>query len=84
MKKQELIHYHGLLVQLHNYLEETNETSIEIPEYDTLGATPVAIHVGKGQHEDAVFALSEGLADYSSTEAEIANARPLGPVPADD
>jgi hypothetical protein len=81
MKKEELIHTHALLAELRNHIARTDDTSINVPEYDAMSVNPVAIHLGKGQHEDAVFALANGLAAYESPTVE---ATATAVAPADD
>jgi hypothetical protein len=61
MKKQELIHLHGLLAQVQNHYEETEGTTVEHDEYATLGVKPTSIHKSKTDHKNAVFALAKGI-----------------------
>ena len=61
MKKQELIHLHGLLAQVQNHYEEETDNSVEHDEYDSLGVQPTAIHKSKTDHKAAVFALAKGI-----------------------
>ena len=61
MKKQELIHLHGLLAQVEEHYE--NETGAEVTheEYTSLGVRPTSIHKSKTDHKDAVFAIADGI-----------------------
>jgi hypothetical protein len=63
MKKQELIHLHGLLAQVQNHYERTEDTEVEHGEYASLGVKPTSIHKSKTDHKAAVFALADGLTD---------------------
>ena len=60
MKKQELIHLHSLLSEVHVQCEKWNK-SFEIKEYESLGIKPTSIHKSKTDHKDAVFKLAEGI-----------------------
>jgi hypothetical protein len=61
MKKQELIHLHGLLAEISNDLEEYTGTEPALEEYEELGARPTSIHKSKTDHKAAVFALARGI-----------------------
>jgi len=61
MKKQELIHLHGLLAQVQNHFEQETGTTVEHDEYATLGVQPTSIHKSKTDHKAAVFALARGI-----------------------
>lgn len=67
MRKQELVYVHGLLVGLRDFYEERTGESIDTPEYDAMTVRPTSIHRGKADHEAAVFALSEALAEQMGT-----------------
>jgi hypothetical protein len=67
MRKQELVYVHGLLVCLRDCYEARTDESIDTPEYDAMAIRPTSIHRGKGDHEAAVFALSEALAGQIGT-----------------
>jgi hypothetical protein len=67
MKKQELIHLHGLLAEVGNHYEETMDAELGLDEYDTLGVRPTSIHRSKTDHKDAVFALIDGITDEMET-----------------
>ena len=67
MRKQELVYVHGLLVCLRDFYEERTGEPIPTPEYDAMEVTPASIHRGKAEHEAAVFALSEALAERMGT-----------------
>ena len=47
MKKQELIHLHGLLAEVGNYYEAEHNTEVNLEEYDSLGVRPTSIHKSK-------------------------------------
>ena len=63
MRKQELVYVHGLLVGLRDFYEERTGEPVPTPEYDAMAVRPTSIHRGKAEHEAAVFALSEALAE---------------------
>lgn len=62
MKKQELIHLHGLLRQVQEEYEEKTGDVIEHDEYDTLGVKSTSIHKSKTDHKNAVLTLSQDIA----------------------
>ncbi|PSP91227.1 MAG: metal-binding protein [Halobacteriales archaeon SW_8_66_22] len=68
MKKQELIHLHGLLAQVQNHYEEQTGNTVEHDRYTTLGVQPTSIHKSKTDHKDAVFALADGITSEMSDE----------------
>jgi len=61
MKKQELIHLHGLLAEVCNNYESRTGIPVERDEYESLGVRPTSIHKSKTDHKAAVFALTEGI-----------------------
>ena len=61
MKKQELIHLHGLLAQVQNYYEAESGATVEHDEYAELGVKPTSIHKSKTDHKEAVFAIVDGI-----------------------
>ncbi|WP_247004037.1 UPF0058 family protein [Halosolutus gelatinilyticus] len=61
MKKQELIHLHGLLAEVSNQCAEWNDCQIDLEEYESLGIRPTSIHKSKTDHKAAVFALAGGI-----------------------
>ncbi len=74
MKKQELIHLHGLLAEVSNHCEMANDVTIDLEEYHDLGIKPTSIHKSKTDHKDAVFAIATGIT--SQLEAEEREATP--------
>lgn len=76
MKKQELIHLHGLLAEVSNHYEQ-NAGSPDLEEYESLGVRPTSIHRSKTDHKAAVFSLASGITgdiDAESQEAVTAQA----------
>ncbi|SFC37137.1 hypothetical protein SAMN05444422_107244 [Halobiforma haloterrestris] len=61
MKKQELIHLHGLLAEVSNQCAEWEDCEIDLDEYESLGIRPTSIHKSKTDHKAAVFALASGI-----------------------
>ncbi|AEN06087.1 UPF0058 family protein [Halolamina sp.] len=76
MKKQELIHLHGLLAELQNNSDAAGEMPSD--EYRELGVQPTSIHRSKTDHKAAVFALIHSITD----EFEDGSAEPV-PATAD-
>jgi hypothetical protein len=75
MKKQELIHLHGLLAQVQDHYEEQTGNEVEHDRYATLGVQPTSIHKSKTDHKDAVFALIQSITDeFDSEETERVSA----------
>jgi hypothetical protein len=71
MKKQELIHLHGLLAEVCEHHEQRTGTPVEHEEYDAHGVRPTSIHKSKTDHKAAVFALASGLtAELTRADAE--------------
>ena len=68
MKKQELIHLHGLLAQVQNHYEQETGDTVNHDEYATLGVQPTSIHRSKTDHKAAVFALARGITSEMETE----------------
>ncbi|WP_227357640.1 UPF0058 family protein [Haladaptatus salinisoli] len=61
MKKQELIHLHGLLSEVRNKLNQKNSSPIDIPAYETQDTRPTSIHHSKEDHRKAVLTLCDGI-----------------------
>ncbi|QLG26750.1 UPF0058 family protein [Halorarum halophilum] len=60
MKKQELIHLHGLLAEVRSECE-ARDADLDLTEYETLGVKPTSIHKSKTDHKAAVFKLAGGI-----------------------
>jgi hypothetical protein len=61
MKKQELIHLHGLLSEVHTQMEAWEDEELDISEYEAMGVRPTSIHRSKTDHKAAVFEIAEGI-----------------------
>ncbi|MFC4550948.1 MULTISPECIES: UPF0058 family protein [Halorussus] len=61
MKKQELIHLHGLLAEVGNYYEAECNSAVNLDEYESLGVRPTSIHKSKTDHKAAVFAMAKAI-----------------------
>lgn len=61
MKKQELIHLHGLLDEVRSQCEEWDDEEMDLTEYRDLGVQPTSIHRSKTDHKAAVFKLANGI-----------------------
>ncbi|WP_254863676.1 UPF0058 family protein [Halovivax gelatinilyticus] len=70
MKKQELIHLHGLLAEVSNQCSTWENCSIDLGEYESLGIRPTSIHKSKTDHKDAVFALAGGITEHMTGSEE--------------
>lgn len=70
MKKQELIHLHGLLAEVCNHYEQLAECEVEHVKYSDLGVRPTSIHKSKTDHKAAVFALADGITEEMESETE--------------
>ena len=71
MKKQELIHLHGLLAEVRKHHEARSGKSADYDSYESLGVRPTSIHQSKTDHKAAVFALADGITtDMRRTESE--------------
>jgi hypothetical protein len=75
MKKQELIHLHGLLAEVGNFYEAQADTTLDLSEYEATGVRPTSIHHSKTDHKDAVFALAGDITRGMSEEREAVPAR---------
>ena len=75
MKKQELIHLHGLLAQVRDHYEETVGEEVDHERYTELGVKPTSIHKSKTDHKAAVFAIADGItSEFGEDEAERVSA----------
>lgn len=59
MRKQELIHLHGLLLEVQKHCTPEADLSV----YESLGIGPTSIYRHKNEHRKAVFALMEAIMD---------------------
>ena len=69
MKKQELIHLHGLLAEVTTHCESYDGLTLDLETYRSLGIRPTSIHQSKTDHKAAVFALAEGITETIASEA---------------
>ena len=70
MKKQELIHLHGLLAEVCNHCETHDGAKVNLDEYESLGVRPTSIHKSKTEHKAAVFALAGGITSHVDAARE--------------
>lgn len=69
MKKQELIHLHGLLAEVSkHYAKQGGQLTLD--DYETLGVRPTSIHKSKTDHKAAVFALAKSITEELEPEAK--------------
>lgn len=64
MRKQELIHLHGLVTEVKKYCTQEADLS----EYESLGTGASSIYRGKDEHREAIFVLLEAITDELSHE----------------
>jgi hypothetical protein len=76
MKKQELIHLHGLLAQVQNHYEQETGEAVDHDRYTALGVQPTSIHKSKTDHKEAVFALAKGITSEMSEREETERVTP--------
>lgn len=76
MKKQELIHLHGLLAEVGNFYEECESDAIPLGKYENLGVRPTSIHKSKTDHKAAVFALAGGITTALTENEETETVAP--------
>jgi hypothetical protein len=62
MRKQELLHVHGLLGEVRSHVEERTTGSIETSGYDEIDTRPTSIQRSKSDHEEAVLTLADDIA----------------------
>jgi hypothetical protein len=61
MKKQELIHLHGLLSEVRTQIEVWDDSELEMSGYESMGVRPTSIHRSKTDHKAAVFEIANGI-----------------------
>lgn len=59
MRKNELLHVHGLLSELVDFCGEDGDLDIDLEAYHETETRPTSISHAKAEHEDAVFALAD-------------------------
>lgn len=69
MKKQELIHLHGLLAQVQQYYQRQTDQTVDTAQYAAVGVQPTSIHRSKAAHQDAVVTLSQCLTAAMADDA---------------
>ncbi|WP_440010545.1 UPF0058 family protein [Halomicrococcus sp. SG-WS-1] len=72
MKKQELIHLHGLLAEIHEEYEIRRGEPLDLSSYESIGVKPTSIHRSKTAHKEAMFALADELTDAMDDEQRVA------------
>lgn len=83
MRKQELLHVHGLLAQVRRFRGERLDEEIDAPGYEKLQLRPNAVHVSKQRHETAVFALAAALSGSGEGPPSGGSTETTGKVEAD-
>ncbi|SIR72478.1 hypothetical protein SAMN05421858_3439 [Haladaptatus litoreus] len=71
MKKQELIHLHGLLSEVRDRFERQTDSPLDFSNYTNQTTRPTSIHHSKNDHREAVLTLANGLTtEMEDTESE--------------
>jgi len=70
MKKQELIHLHGLLAEVSADVETHFGSELDLSTYEEMGVRPTSIHKSKTDHKAAVFALARGITEDMGEDVE--------------
>jgi hypothetical protein len=79
MRKQELVHLHGLLVEITQSLVDQGAVSQAVwHEYDALDINAYSIHVQKGSHEEAVLLLATVLGEALAQPTQEQSAASYG------
>lgn len=80
MRKNELLHFHSLLLTLvQGYDERGQLPEGALTEYRKIGVTPMSIQASRDDHEAAVLELSSVLAELA--ESTEPSAQPVGSDP---
>lgn len=69
MRKQELIHLHGLLTQVQDYYLRETGRDIDMSDYEDVGVQSTSIHKSKSDHKEAVSALGDCIIADMEDEA---------------
>lgn len=67
MRKQELIHLHGLFEEVSEYWPQ----EVDLTEYESLGVGASMIDRRKHEHEQAIFALADAITDDFEHERTV-------------
>jgi hypothetical protein len=70
MKKQELIHLHGLLAEVEKQCSAWHDGTIDLSAYEEMGVRPTSIHKSKTDHKAAVFQLANDITSSLDTSEE--------------
>ncbi|WP_266081777.1 UPF0058 family protein [Haladaptatus caseinilyticus] len=71
MKKQELIHLHGLLSEVRTRFETKTDSESDFSSYDEQKTRPTSIHHSKNDHRNAVLTIADDLtANMMKTESK--------------
>lgn len=82
MRKQELIHTHGLLKQIADTFADEDELSDSaLADYRSLKTSPTSIHASKTDHKNAVFELLDAVADSCEEDDEETTTEAPAPTP---
>lgn len=70
MRKQELIHLHGLFAEVTLYFEHREDATLSLQEYRSLNVNPRSLHHSKEEHKTAVFELVDAIEGEIVTETK--------------
>lgn len=76
MNKHELVHLHGLLVEVTRYCRTADDVRLDLERYRAIGTHPHAVHHSKAHHEAAVVALLRDLTTSLGDESRELEAAP--------
>ncbi|MFP4038573.1 MAG: UPF0058 family protein [Candidatus Nanohaloarchaea archaeon] len=75
MRKQELVHIHGLLDSVRKHYDQESDQTIGPSKYIERGVLPTSLHKSKTDHKDAVLELGNSIVQEinkpGSTEASL-------------
>lgn len=70
MRKQELIHLHGLFAEVTLYFEHHEDATLNLQEYRALSVNPRSLHHSKEEHKIAVVELVDAIEGEIVTETK--------------
>jgi len=83
MRKQELIHLHGLLATVREFCEEDLGETVDRAQYSELPIQPTSIHKSKADHQEAVAALATDIVDGLEADGDALETRETETATAD-
>lgn len=65
MKKEAVIHLHGLLEEVSSYYEGRDDINIDLGNYRSHEVKPWSIHKSQTEHKEALLTLADSLTEPS-------------------